>query len=102
MQVLGSGYSVWAINNIIIEHFGVSTFNQVYFKNQSSFFNKWKSNLPISRGVIVDETSRILIDSLCDLTFLYRKTLMSRAYRIGKFLIFPISLIRKKIWPQNS
>lgn len=97
LQVLKIGRLVRVVKDILIEHVNKSDISNLFYDNQYLFYNKWKFMLPISRGIIIDETCKTLIDDYCDVRNRYNLILKSKAYLIGKFILKPFSFVRYNI-----
>jgi len=106
MQVNVAGYNVYAIFNIIIEHFSWGGFDSNYALSIDNFHKKWCDYLPLVKGVVMTETeksfraelamsnfeNRLQIDRL---KMELRQIRASKAYNIGKLILKPIAwLIR--------
>lgn len=108
MQVLSLGHSIRVVNDILIEHFrpyDKMKYDIVFLDNQLLFYNKWRSVLPVMRGVIIDETLKTFIDRSCELKSQYQtlwnernQILNSKAYRLGKLMLKPLKYIKNKIF----
>jgi hypothetical protein len=85
--------------DILIEHFSYGNTNNVFWKNTSLLFNKWKRVLPIVRSV---EMSDKFIDYVNESTERYIKLhntiyeiTNSKTYRLGNTLLQPLRAMRK-------
>ena len=105
MQVLGIGWSVRTVFDILIAHYSLGPLNKAFFQQRELWYDKWKSKLPIWRGV--DLTSRE-VEFINDMsknnnTLLVEKSIAqeearllraSKAYRLGKTILKPFSWLR--------
>ncbi len=110
MQIHKLGLDIHVIFDVLIEHFSGGNHDQNLIKQREVFFEKWTHSLPIIKGIelskIEIEDRRFFVDSLHSLTKEYwrsqdeiNRILNSKAYRLGKFILKPFSLIRHK-WVQ--
>ena len=104
MQVIEAGYDVHVVFDILIEHLSQGNQDDLFFFERIKWFNKWKGKLPVVKGVCLAETDvderlnlvKYLNESR-DLISELQKIRYSKAYIIGKFILSPLKLIRKKI-----
>ncbi|MDR1544705.1 MAG: glycosyltransferase family protein [Prevotellaceae bacterium] len=102
MQVLKAGYKVAVCNDVLIEHFfNVSKYrtkkDMLPFEvSKNKFFQKWKNNLPIWRGIDnIPQYSLERINNLYKSEYEMSKKVKSKEYKIGYRLLHPFKLIRK-------
>ena len=106
MQVNKINKKILVAHNISIQHLGEPNFNNSFVNNLKYFYNKWKFDLPISKGFTVDEKVAVAIsESALKYWELYSFYLSSRdevnhiahskAYRLGKFILRPWSYIQR-------
>lgn len=101
MQVLSKGWDVMVNTDLLIEHFAASIITPDYIRAAEQWYQKWKSYLPIVRGVELDarlievmkfyaHDARRYEESLIE----NRRLLNTHAYRLGKILLKPFTLLR--------
>lgn len=105
MQVLTLGLSVRVVFDIQIAHRSLGPLSQAFFDTRRQWYAKWKSHLPLCRGVdLSDKELHLLTDmSLLSNELLEEKAMAeneahqirsSHAYRIGKQLLKPLKWLR--------
>ncbi len=103
MQVLQQGYRVCVVNDVLIEHAWSEKSLQkkgmeLFETNGEIFFNKWKEHFPISRGI--DDVPHIVkhrANNLHKQLYEASQVRKSKAYKIGKFILSPLKIIKKLI-----
>lgn len=102
MQVLSLGYKVCVVPKILIEHKSKGTIDEVYYQTLNIFYDKWKSYLPVEKGITLTPSEKRWRTYLLEELYAYRNTgkqlskiRCSKAYRIGKALLKPFSIIKK-------
>lgn len=98
MQVRSAGYKVCVCRDVLVEHFYEFNPNKPGFAlfetNLKLFFDKWSSFFPlvvgldgVSDGIIVQMNS--YVRNTVQMNMLYKHTVQSKAYRLGKALLLP-------------
>lgn len=103
MQILAAGYSVNVTFDIDIEHRSNGACNQQYYDNIEIWYKKWRSHLPVTRGIqLTDSEKRIhkeyaieLVERGKETLSLYQK-LNAPDYRLGHQLLKPIRVFKRK------
>ena len=101
LQALTQGYKVKVCRNILIEHSwsekGAANKKgyDVLEKNLSCFCEKWKANLPIVRGIQIPDYVIERINRLCIKAYDATLARRSRAYRLGRLILKPFSLLHR-------
>jgi hypothetical protein len=95
-------------SDILVEHKSLGNEDETLVKNLFKCYFKWQDKLPQIAGITLNEKQikeldqKILdivsndIDNYYNLQRELKKTLNSKAYRLGKFLLNPINVFRKK------
>lgn len=95
MQVLSHGWEIHTIFDISIEHYSIGPLNNIFFKDRQLWYKKWRTFLPIWRGIsltdneakYVSEMALLANEQLEEKTFA-ENTLhniqSSKAYRLVK------------------
>ena len=108
MQVLKSGYKV-CVCDIDMEHYRAGPgVNEMFYKNMQVFYEKWKDELPIHRGInepklVLDLVGNLMMnkyqnDLLVHKLMNEKKAILnSKAYRIGKIIMKPFSKTKRII-----
>lgn len=103
MQVLSCGMEVRVACDIIIEHMSKGNANEVFFKNLEIWQRKWHGILPVTRGVTWSDTEleerRFMAEYVMNLERRNKKleeVYCSKAYRLGKLLLKPMGLFKRK------
>ena len=107
LQIRQCGFEVEVISDILIEHFSYGSFDIEWIKATEIFFNKWQKALPQVAGVELSEqeieirTQFVKQVMVWITAYAYSQEEMknirkSKAYKIGKFLLKPFSLIKNK------
>ncbi len=109
LQIRESGYKVLVIKNVLIEHKSGGKIDNQWIINTLTYFSKWEEKLPQTAGIFISRERRELTDLFVKDIFLLLKdknqtvnylekqlfdVRNSKAYRLGKFLIKPLSKIR--------
>lgn len=105
MQVLDAGFQIHIVNDILIEHFSGGNGNIDWLSDLEKFHKKWHIKLPVIRGVDLSETEIIDRKHLVEDIYLLQKEIIrlnneiernhnSKAYRLGKLILKPLSYIR--------
>lgn len=108
MQSLVSGYKNMVIRDVDVRHYGKVSYNMAFCDGLDLFHKKWNDKLPVSRGLVYN---RKMLEAF-DLHVRYHYVFLndynkyvnayfsisnSTAYRLGRFLLKPIYLIKKLI-----
>ena len=100
MQVQALGKRVCVTDVLTVEHFWSedSFQNQQYMDklddNLNLFYQKWKNQLPIVRGLDASEIVTDRLNNLCIQAYDAIKVRRSHAYRLGRILLKPFKLIK--------
>ena len=101
MQILQLGKRVCVTDVLTIEHqWSEDSFkNKKYMakldENLNLFYEKWKSILPIVRGLEEPDIVLQRLNHLCIQAYDGVRVRKSRAYRIGRFILKPIKILLK-------
>lgn len=106
MQVNSLNLQVCVVFDILIEHFSLGNFDDLFLFEVKKFLEKWKDKLPILKGLELSEQELKLKDEYGLMIMKDRITLdslnmrvynisNSKAYRIGKLILKPFSIIRQ-------
>jgi len=107
-QVRNAGYAVVVVSDILIEHKSKGNMDKQWKKNLVKFHFKWNNMLPMVAGIHLTQeemkkNDRKILDSICmeiDSYYTMQKQLQnilkSKAYRLGKFILKPLSILKKK------
>ena len=107
MQVLQLGMSVRTVFDIPIAHYSIGPLNKTFFQERKLWYEKWKEQLPIWRGVeltsneiaIFNEMSTLVNELLEEKVIAEddaRQLRASYAYRLGKRILKPIKWIKRR------
>jgi hypothetical protein len=107
MQVNKLNLRIQIVTNILIEHSSAGCFNSDWNKNSFIFSNKWKDDLPLSKGINLTKEEIKMIEfeqfsSYIQQNINIREQLQdelkamqsSKAYRLGKFLLKPFQWVK--------
>lgn len=97
MQIHNAGYEAIVTRDIIMNHFHHAIYNKNFFENQKIFYNKWKQNLPMVKGITVDEAITLLAQGQLNALNRLDNLVHSRAYRIGNYILHPKLLLERII-----
>jgi len=108
MQVHALGKKAIIISDILIEHFSTGTFDKIWYDNAFKFYKKWKKYLPICIGLklpedeikdleynLVMEFIKSSIELQENLSNQIQSVRKSKKYRLGRFLLLPISWLKQ-------
>lgn len=103
LQVINAGYKVGVITKINLYHQSMGNYNLQWFDNMEKCWNKWNKLLPCS----VIDNPRVTHQTLSYFNHVYEemyflrkdsykmvKILSSKAYKLGRAILFPIKKIR--------
>jgi hypothetical protein len=104
---------VLVVFDILIGHYSTASINPLFLSNMNLFYEKWKNKLPIVVGI--DDFDLEVFSSLSSLSNYYyicykayfdacetnKKLYSSKAYRLGKFILYPFSFIRRKMFEKS-
>lgn len=107
MQVLSIKRQVHIVFDILIEHKSLGNPDIRYFNQLDIWHNKWSSFLPLMCGIAVSEIDIQYYELVCRrYTDLFRSNVIlserleslykSNAYKIGKFILYPLKKILRK------
>lgn len=106
-QVLINNFRIFVLQSISIEHFSPGNTDSIYCSQSQLLYNKWHEFLPIIRGremsekeiyertkmVDVMRTNLLLFNKVQDK---YDGIRMSKAYRLGRYILRPLKLLQKR------
>lgn len=81
MQINKAGKNVFVTYDILLEHKSMGTFSESYKDSLNIFFQKWKSDLPMMKGMVVSKQE--MDDALAKAQIVFDKRLAEDALRIG-------------------
>lgn len=105
LQVIHQGYKVGVLTSIDMYHPSSGTYNRQWFDNMKKCWKKWQHLLPISvidNPMITEETLRYFDHVYEEMYYLreeaYKKEQISssEAYKLGKALLKPLKVLKKK------
>lgn len=107
MQIREHGLTVKIISDVLIEHFSYGSFDDEWLKSIQEFYNKWRKKLPQIAGVELSDTEieirtefvkqvLVWITAYAQSQKELRTIRNSKSYKIGKTLLKPFSIFRKK------
>lgn len=102
MQVQNIGKRVCVTDVLVIEHFWSedSFYNREYMNkldaNLNKFYQKWRDRLPIVRGLNEPPIVIERLNNLCVQAYDATRARKSKAYKIGRMLLTPFKLFKKK------
>ena len=105
MQVLEIGLNVRIISDVLLEHFSYGSFDLEWLQSVELFYNKWMNKLPQIKGVEMSETEieirtefvkqvMVWMKSNAFYKHEFQKIKKSKSYKIGKFLLKPLSFLK--------
>lgn len=109
MQINQANYRILVTNRILIEHLSPGTLTEAYFKTAECWYAKWKPFLPVARGVelsprqmeVVHRNTLDAIERQKEQEE-YRRIKLTRAYRLGSFLLRPLRALRSLFSPNSE
>lgn len=107
LQTRKHGLSVKIISNVLIEHFSYGSFDEEWLKSILEFYDKWEKKLPQIAGVELSDSEVEIRTEFVKQVIVWitayaqsqkelRTTRNSKAYKIGKILLKPFSILMKK------
>jgi len=107
MQVRETGKKVGVIRDIQVEHQSYGNTDNIYCEQSRLFYEKWKNELPAIAGCEMTEDEieerTMMVSHIRGNLLLANKAIMqlekvhhSKAYRLGKFLLKPFKLFKRK------
>ncbi len=111
LQTIKAGYKINVVPNILIEHFSWGKLDETFFENANLFYKKWQKALPQIAGITLSKYEIQLRSEFANETFSISRELCnvqtqllsikgSKAYRLGKFILKPLSSIRRRFQKQ--
>lgn len=97
LQIVDAGYKIMITRDILIEHKSPGNCSRPLYEAQKILFEKWKSNLPIYRGI---DMTLGEIEARTRLVELKRSDVDIKGtleYRLGSALLHPIQFIKRHI-----
>ena len=101
MQIYKVGYDAIVTRDILMNHFHHAIYNKNFFENQQIFYNKWKQNFPIVKGITIEEAITLLAQGQLNALNRLDNLVNSRAYRVGNYILHP-KLFLERIKQGNS
>jgi glycosyltransferase involved in cell wall biosynthesis len=108
MQIHALKKETKIISDILIEHFSTGSFDKIWYDNAFIFYKKWKDSLPIAIGLkITEEEAKNMeydfvmefikssVDLQDNLNNQIQSICKSKRYRLGRFLLSPISWLKE-------
>lgn len=99
LQAINKGYQVSVIPSVLIEHTSLGTLNMLWFDEIKRLQEKWSHILPLVKGIAISEKEKndrlYLISQIFNLNRSLLVVKNSKAYKIGKFILKPLSLLKK-------
>ena len=92
MQIHQAGYEVEVVWDILLEHKSNGNYNATFIKTREMWYEKWKTKLPIVKGIEMTKEDVDICANIMDATddsYRYYLLLHSKAYRLGKFMLHP-------------
>ena len=93
MQVWEAGYKCIVVDDVEMEHYSEGDIDRTFLNNSFRFFDKWKDNLPMLKGVELTETEYYLsaklseISAYCrELSFYHRRYKNSFPQRVKRWI----------------
>lgn len=109
MQIHKLNKEVIVTKEILINHSSGGNINNNFLENQTRFFEKWSNHIPLVKGIFLSDDTKKLVDALCNellwqrrlsveydkISTKYKQISNSYAYKLGKFLLRPMSFFKK-------
>lgn len=106
LQTRESGYKVFVVSNILIEHYSTGDWDSPWIENTIRLYEKWKNSLPQIAGIIISNTEIELREVYTSRNFELLKEISnlqgqlylirhSKAYVYGKVFFKPLFKIVK-------
>ena len=102
MQVIEAGYKVCVCRDVLAEHCWSESKqfskqgSDLFFYNLELFIEKWHDKLPIHKGIDMPKEVFERMNRLCRQSFEAQLIRKSKAYKLGKAILSPLGLIKKK------
>ncbi len=96
MQVIEAGYRVCVCRSVLAEHCWSESMqfskqgSDLFFYNLELFSEKWRSRLPVHKGLDLPEEVFERVNRLCRQSFEAQLIRKSKAYRLGKVVLTPL------------
>ncbi len=101
LQIRNSGFSIFIVTDILIEHFSIGSSSIDWINDTIRLYNKWKHSLPQIAGVSLSDNEIIERTELATIIFDLKKEVMrirnTKAFRVGTFILKPLSFLKKFI-----
>lgn len=97
MQILHQNLRVCITPEILIEHLSLGVKDESYYKALDVFYDKWEKQLPIYRGIMLNEAELAWRTRLLQENLRYLQLRLSKPYRLGKLIIKPFNWIKRFI-----
>ena len=108
LQVIEKNYSANVIFDILIEHTSYGNQDERFVKQREILYSKWEQYFPLIKGIQLSENE---VSDRCELVkelnnelnrriAVYNELIQARssyAYRLGRFILTPFTLLRKRI-----
>ena len=104
LQVQNFGKRVCVTRSILVEHlwsessFLDKRYMHLLDKNMNIFFQKWKDQLPMSRGVEQPQIVWDRLNNLCIMAYDAKVARSSKAYRLGRVILSPIKWLKSRFY----
>jgi hypothetical protein len=102
LQARQAGYKVLMVSDILLEHFSIGSFTNEWISNATVCYNKWEKYLPQISDIKLkpnnEKTIEYLVNDKFDLLIEINRLVNSKAYRIGKILLKPFSIIKRMLY----
>lgn len=109
MQVWNIGYEVHLCWDVLIEHQSLGNVNNQFHIACEKLYEKWRSSLPMIKGVTLTYKEQLLCNKLVENKILYRKQFLdyqklldSRQFNIGKKIIKPFKVMNSMLKKINK
>ena len=107
LQILKQGRTISVANNIDIQHNSDGFLSPQFIKERQLWFDKWKSMLPICQGIDLSQNELEAITQMAERQNKWtlesiiahqeiRRLKDTHAYRLGKKLLRPLNILKRK------
>lgn len=107
LQIIKNGMHVHIVSDIILEHASCGDWTPEWSKNSLLLFEKWENSLPQIAGAQISNYEISIREEMAEDVFTWMSAYAqcnaelqnirrSKAYKLGKFILKPISLMKKK------
>lgn len=106
MQIRDNNYSIKIVSDVLIEHFSYGSFNSEWVEDIHMFYKKWRNKFPQIAGIELSTSEIEIRTEFVKQVIVWitayaqsqkelRATRNSKAYRIGKKILKPFSILKK-------